>query len=194
MLLIAQPKSASSSLVKTLAKITKGFGHVGIRAEKDPVYLKKYSEINRYHTTLCLRPTNKVKTWATDRKNFFKDHFLPDDPAIADLKHRAVILLRNVDDTVDSYRRFAIKYNKKVDLDKMRKHITAYQRGCLKIAKNNKNFLVVWYWQLVEDFEVTMNKIIKFYKLTIPETLPPLARVYYTGVGEKRIKSKRTKT
>lgn len=190
MLLIAQPKSASSSLVKTLAKVTGGYGHVSMKKEPGAVYLHRYSELNKYHTTTCLRPKEKLRAWSEDRKNFWKEHILPDDENVKYIREKYVVLLRRIEDSVDSYRRFGEKHMINVNLDKIERNLKSYQKGWLE--KKSSKILVIWYDDLILDYKKVMKKILNHYGIS--GDIPELGKVMYTGVGRKRILTKQPET
>ena len=188
MLLIAQPKSASTSLLHTLKHITKLNIKEGIPRKSKEKNCPGFTEIQRHHSNMIQRNELFLKQVTSGRKTIFREHLLPIKEHLNILKklnNKVVVLLRNPDDSCNSYMRFNKKTNEKQikeDLNNFyNKYIDFYK-------KNDKIVLIVYYKDLVLRYEQTMKKILTHFNLKIFKKIPPLQKRKFTGVGLKRIK------
>lgn len=190
MLLIAQPKSASTSLLYTLKRITKLDIKEGIPKKPKEKNCPGFPEIQKHHSNMIQRNELFLKQVTKGRKKIFREHLLPIDDHLKILKKlniNIVILLRKPEDSVDSYIRFNKKTNKKQikqDLDNF------YNKYIDFSLKNDKIVLMIFYKDLILNYKGTMKKILKHYNLKIPKNIPPLEKRKYTGIGFKRLKGK----
>jgi len=115
MLIIAQPKSASTSLLKTIAKLTKTKSVNGLgKSNRQWEYCEGFSEIQKYHDTTIKRSYDFLNSWISTKRKIYKDHILPTKDHIKKIKKidkNIVILLRNPDNTLDNYKRLLYSYN-----------------------------------------------------------------------------------
>jgi hypothetical protein len=91
----------------------------GISNVKNP-YCKGFETLQKYHTTTHKRPYSFFEVMINSRTVLYKDHILPTEEQIKWIKKinkPVVILLRNVDDTIDNYKRLLKNY-KSGKLDK----------------------------------------------------------------------------
>ena len=146
MLIIAQPKSASTSLLKSLATIGNVKYKNGESRPKGFEYCEGFEELQKYHTTTHRRTKEYLQKWATRRDCILKEHILPTREHINALKNRKVIiLLRNPDHSIDNYARMVEKFDhgemsnkeakelkltefKKLDVDKFGRDILLFNR------------------------------------------------------------------
>ena len=117
MLLIAQPKSASTSLAYTIARMNNLKCRVGIPKTKNDIRCNGFTEIQRFHDNMIKRSNSFFLQVVKGRKTLFKEHILPTPEHLKSLnnlvrKHRIVILLRNPEDSFDAYRRLFESKNK----------------------------------------------------------------------------------
>lgn len=185
MLIIAQPKSASTSLVHTIGDIADIKVMVGIPKTKIDIVCEGYNEIQRYHNNMVERSPVFLKQLIEGRKTVFKEHLLPTNrhlEIIKKFKTNIVILLRNVDDIVDCYDRLKSKTN----LKQIRKDISKFHDRWMYFASNKANIIVIEYRDLILSYEKTMDKILKHFKLKRKKNIK-FKRLKYTGIGEKRV-------
>jgi hypothetical protein len=185
MLIIAQPKSASTSLMVTLAKILKvGFSPVGTNKNRS----EKFKILASCYRNMRVRPKLFFKQ-LIDGEKVFKDHTLPLEEHIEYIKEigkPVILLLRKPGDCFDCHiRLFDANNNQKTDRKELKKDIKKYYDDWSKV--DDDIFLKIYYKDLVIDYYNTMKKILDH--LGQPEIIP-LEKRRYTGVGEKRLKEK----
>jgi hypothetical protein len=103
MLIVAIPKSASTSLMATLGSV---YGRPATQdIFRDQVIPEGYSVISRYHSDARLITDEQARRWGgTDA--FYKQHVLPVEPNREKLRStRIVLLLRDPEEIVLAYRR-----------------------------------------------------------------------------------------
>ena len=189
MLLIAQPKSASTSLIYTLGKITKKEIKAGIPRKKGENDCKGFPEIQLHHCNMVQRSELFLKQVILGRKKIFKEHLIPIKEhldIIKKLNTNIVVLLRKPEDSCDSYMRFNNKTNK----EQIKKDLDDFYNKYIDFSKNNDRILIVFYKDLVLNYIPTMKKILNHFSLNIPKTILPLQKKMFTGVGLKRLKGK----
>jgi hypothetical protein len=194
MLLIAIPKSASTSLATTIAKISGLHCGLGIPATKIDINCEGYEEIQKYHCNMVERSPLFLQQIIKGRKKIFKEHLLPTDRHLKILnkfKERIVILLRDKNDVYDAYRRIDIEHYKKekkyINLKQIKEDINNFHDRYMWWASNKPNVIVFYYRDLITNYQAVMNRILKWYKLKRCKIIP-LMKLKYTGIGEKRIK------
>jgi hypothetical protein len=191
MLLIAQPKSASTSLLYTLKKIT-GLGiREGIAKKWYEIDCEDFVEIQKHHSNMGERGSLFLKRVITSRKVIYREHLLPTKrhlKILNKLNKKVVILLRNPEDSFDSYIRLK---NSNADEEELKRDLIHFFNYYMDFSKDKKKILVVKYGNLVLNYKSTMKKIMKHFRLPIPKKIPSLLKKKYTGVGEKRIRDKR---
>jgi hypothetical protein len=98
--------------LRTIAQILKIKAINGISNAKDP-FCKGFSELQKYHTTTHQRDFKYFNDVINDRKKIYKDHILPVDNQIEwieKINKPIVVLLRNVEDTIDNYKRLMASF------------------------------------------------------------------------------------
>lgn len=113
MIIIAQPKSASTSLLKTISKIVNVRFRNGMSKGKNDKDCEGFEELQKYHTTTHARSEKFLAEYGTDKNIIYKEHILPTKAHIAIIKKhklRVVILLREPEHTIDNYRRLLDDY------------------------------------------------------------------------------------
>jgi len=192
MLLIAMPKSASTSLAATIAQIAGLKCSLGVPSMKIDIPCEGYEEIQHYHNNMCERSPLFLGQTVNGRKTIFKEHILPTDRHLKILKKlgKVVILLRNPDEVADCYKRLDEAHFKKtgkhIDTDKIFKEMCEFHDRWQWWKSTNKNAILVYYEDLVKNYRATMKKILKHYGLS--GKIIPLKKLKYTGVGVARIK------
>lgn len=192
---IAQPKSASSSLGYTLAKILKVKCINGL-VTKPKRFCNDFPEIQKWHNTMLPRYMPFLVKMHKDKKVLYKEHILPSErqmDMVRDFPYPLMILLRNPDETFDSYRRFNEnevfqKYKKKlVNLNQIKKDVYLFFERYKQLeAENHKHLLFIYYKDLVLNFKSTLKKIFAHYKWKLPTGNIELMKIKYTGVGIKK--------
>ena len=214
MLLIAQPKSASTSLLKTLAMILKIKYKNGISKGKNDFLCNGFEELQKYHTTTHKRSFGFLKALIESRIIIYKDHILPTKEHIEYIKKinfPVVILLRTPEETMDNYKRLLQDYKKnklnendikelkliildKIDFNKLKNDIENFKKGWEKA--NIKNALYINFIELVMCPFHTCKKIVEHYGYKMPrfkkfELIKAKGNHGYntfTGVGYERAK------
>ena len=79
MLLIAQPKSASTSLAKTISKIGNLECKLGIPAIPIDIECEGFKYIQKAHNNMAERSPLFIKQCLHGRKTIFKEHIIPTD-------------------------------------------------------------------------------------------------------------------
>jgi hypothetical protein len=109
MLIIAIPKSASTSLMSTLGDLYKlPFEQQFKNIQSFPIN-SKFINLANYHSDCRELDHEIIKKWTKENK-IYKQHVIPTENNMQLLKnHKKVILLRKPYDIICSYRRSAIK-------------------------------------------------------------------------------------
>jgi hypothetical protein len=194
MLLIGMPKSASTSLIATLGELTGLATMQGIARVQTDIDCEGFPELQKYHTNMIERSGLFIKQVVTGNKKIFKEHLLPTKRHLKHLeKYKApiVVLLREVEHSVDCYKRHDAnhykKYKKHIDLKKIEKDLKKFHDTYLHWISVQPNIIYVYYKDLVKNYVPTIKKILKHYKLPISKNIKPLKRLKYTGIGVKRL-------
>jgi len=185
-LLIAQPKSASTSLMFTLSQALKIAHKNGQNARPRDTRLNCYTELQKYHGTMVLREEWFLKKYIKDEKIIFKEHILPTKHhlgIILKISKPVVVLLRDAADCIESYRRvFSVLPEINVCYDVMRQELETFAEKYRDAANKSKLFLLVNYNDLIDDFTKVLEKIIIHYGFSIPDGIEKikLAKKNYT--------------
>jgi hypothetical protein len=188
MLLIAQPKSASTSLLYTLKQITKKEIKEGIPRKPNEKDCPGFPEIQKHHCNMIQRNELFLKQVTKGRKTIFREHLMPTNDHLNILKKlntNIVILLRDTNDSCDSYMRF----NKKTDKEQIKKDLDDFHKKYVDFSrKNSRIVLIVYYKDLILNYIPTMKNILRHFNLKIPKKIPLLQKRKFTGVGLKRLR------
>jgi len=190
MLLIAQPKSASTSLAHTIAKTCNLKLNLGIPGKKRDINCPGFQGIQRYHCNMVERGPLFIKQVVSGRKTLFKDHLLPIDKHLRRLekiRKPIIILLRNPADSYDSYYRLFKKSKKKFDEVGVMNDLKLFHDRYILWDAKQPNTKIIFYRDLICNYVNTMKMIYKFYGIK-PRGIRPLIKYKHTGVGAKRIK------
>jgi hypothetical protein len=186
MLLIGQPKSATTALACTLAKITGKQYVLGVPKESHDIKCEGYTEIQKYHNNMIERSPLFLKQVITGKNKIFKEHLLPTERHLKILdkyKDPIIILLRDPEHSLDSYERLFKSKNKKFNKKQLFLDLLAFNTTYRSYKK--ENILIVEYIDLITNYNETIKSIMNHYKMT--GKIIPLMKKKYTGVGEKRI-------
>lgn len=193
MLLIAAPKSASTSLACTIAEIGNIDYKLGIPKTENDIPCQGFLELKKYHCNMIERNKEFIDQVTKGRKTLFKEHLLPTDRhqlIMSKITDNYCILIRNPDDICDAYKRHDVKhfekYGSHIDLEQIKSDIERFVIEWTNYSKTRDNCLMISYEQLLTDYEKTMKKILTHYGLKY-DTIKQLKRCNYTGVGEGRL-------
>ena len=214
MLIISQPKSASTSLLQTLAAMFKVTALNGMsRNANYPNDCPGFETIQKYHGTMVARDESFFKYWLNKRDKIYKEHILPTEKHVAMLKRLSlpfVLLLRNPEHSFDNYVRLRQAYiDGKIsqrsnsilhaeqfvnfDMEGLRRDLLAFYEGWR--AADVPTALRVEYDDLVLRYNETMKKICAHLgkpNVKIIQLVRALGNrgLYstYTGVGERRLR------
>lgn len=202
MFFIAEPKSASSSLAYTLARIFKAKCINGF-VTKQKIYCDDFTELQRFHNTMNPRSAKFLYRFCGGIRNVYKEHLLPTEEhleILRNFKYPIVILLRKSKDVIDCYKRFdeielKNKWGRKgiLYLDKIKEDVELFYDRYMELKKEDyKHLLFITYKDLVLEFTKTLKKIFKHYGYELPENYKDiqLRKVKYTGVGIDRLLEK----
>lgn len=189
MLLIAQPKSASTSLLFTLGKIAKlkVVQGSGSRADRK---CEGFEEIQKCHSIMGEKNYLFLNNIANDRTKIYREHILPMIKHMEDLKeikNPFIVLLRNPGDSFDSYcRMFDKNGNKWTNRKRLLEDLKIFHFNYLKISCSIKNMMIIFYRDLILNYNDVMKDILN--KLGLKGRIIPLQKIKYTGIGDKRLK------
>lgn len=193
MLIIGQPKAASTSLKTTLEKIT------GIAAEQrrwkcNKKILKEFLTLSKFHHDMGEFKKETLEAYAISRKRFFKQHILPTENNLKILKEidaPVVVLLRDPKAAQGSYQRAV---NKRIwrntDKEAFQQDINLFYKRYKGLKKNPK-FLIITFDDLVLNTKKTIHKVLKHFKIKFDPTQNiKLTKEKYTGVGLRQLRKK----
>lgn len=210
MLIVAQPKSASTSLLYSIAKAAGIKAVNGKSKSKNDELCIGFEELQKYHTTTHKR-TEKLLTYYCQKKDLiYKDHILPTEEHLKYLnKKRFIVLLRKPEDTIDNYKRIIENYKNNKLLAKDAKELKLellinidFDKFCDDIRLFNKIWseyhggLHIDYDTLIMCPRNTLLKCMNYFQLPIIGKIELVKAKgnhgynTYTGIGEKRAKER----
>lgn len=176
MLYIAEPKSASTSLVVSIAKILNIKFSNGRNKVKGDIKCKGFESIQSYHNTTVFRNEAFLKKYLESTNFILKEHILPVKEhieVIEKIKKPVIVSIRNSDDIIESYKRvFSVlpKIDQKMDYIKLKEELNYFANFYLNKQKENKElWLVITFEDIIFNFEETMKKIIKHYGFEVKD-------------------------
>lgn len=185
MLLIAQPKSGSTSLACTIAKIQKLRCNLGIPKKAKDKPCNELKHIQKLHNNMPKRSELFIKQVINGRKTLFKEHLIPSKEHIdilRKIKTNYVILLRNPEASAEAYKRVGAKVT-----DGVRQDLIDFHNKYMWFASNKKNVLVIYFEDLILNYRNVIKRIMKHYGLN-PKKVIPMLKKKYTGVGAKEVR------
>jgi len=188
MLLIALPKSASTSLCHSLGKIT---GKLATRLDKLGTKVNEYNLLP--HTDLVKLNVDLIKKFGS-KDVFYKQHIAPIDFNIRLVKTlKYVVLIRNPEDAWKAYFRQPdlAKHLNRVDTIKAKTQFIDLYEKYIVLSRNQ---LCVRYKRLISRPYVYVNEILEYWEL--PQRVDKnfkLLKYRYTGGGKVEYKFKRDK-
>ncbi len=192
MLLIAQPKSASTSLLYTIKEVLKIRIKEGIPKKHYEIDCENFSEIQKHHSNMIERSSLFIKRIIINKKILYREHLLPTkrhliilDKLLKINKEKIVILLRKPEDSFDSYLRLK---NSVIDKEQLLKDLKDFYSIYIDFVQGKEDkILLIHYKELVLNYKKTIKKVFSYYGYKPPKRLKSLKRKKYTGVGAKRI-------
>jgi hypothetical protein len=188
MLLIAQPKSASTSLAHTFAKMFKLKIKEGIPKKYYDIECEGFSEIQLHHCNMVERGSSFLENAITNKGIIYREHIIPTErhlKIIQKIDKNIVVLLRKPEDSLDSYLRMKkIIVNEK----QLKDDLILFNEKYTEFAKNNKRILLITFERLMLHYWHTMKDIILHYGFNMPKKIIPLQKRKYTGIGERRLR------
>ena len=207
MLIIAIPKSASSSLLHTLGKAT-GLPHKQLMFGDMPIP-RESKVIHKYHSDIRILPE---KTWQqlSDANGFFKQHGFPSPENLHALGNiRKVVLLRTPEDIISAYWRAEMshihaprkEFSSLETIDKwmheakengLYDDLMFFQNCWIEEADRNPSFVhLIHYNQLMSDPTNTINGILRYFNLSeIPHTISLSRKRYSRGAAYNNAKNR----
>lgn len=184
MLIIAQPKSASTSLLFTLSKMMKLKAFRGTKRKDFHILEEGFDKLQYYHTLIFERSPLDVKIMIEHKKLLYREHLLPCKRTfkILDKYNNYIVLLRNPVDSYNNYCRITKNFNQKELLRELEMFNYMYRDYC-----KGKNILIVNYEDLILKYNETITKIKTYWK--IKSKTIPLLKQNYTGEGLRRLKN-----
>jgi len=170
MLLIAQPKSASTSLIHALGEIT---GKIALRQDRLSIKVGKAQGFNLLpHTDLIELTKNQLCLWFDENK-YYQQHIAPTENNLDLLKKEGscVITLRDPKDSFDAYMRQPdlIAFFKslsrragKGSLASAKKQLINLHEKYADLAQH-ENYLGIWFNDLINNPSQAINMMLEFY-------------------------------
>lgn len=171
MLLIAQPKSASTSLMWSLSEIMKVPMKNGTNRKPGDIDCPGYKQLQTYHGTMVKRGPKYLKEYITNNI-LYKEHILPIKEhleIIDNIGKSVVVLLRDPKECVASYRRvLGVIYDIKINYDEMEKELRLFNDTYSQLT-NKDIYMIIGYNEIVNDFTNTIKKVLLHYGKNIPD-------------------------
>lgn len=187
MLIIAQPKSASTSFSVTLTKIANKELSLMIKSTKNEIKCYGYEELSKCHCNMKEKSPALLDKMICDRETVYRDHLLPTYNHAQYLKlinKPVVILLRNPDHSYDCYlRMFEKNKNALINRELIRQQLLKFYY--LWKGINLTVALKINYEDLILNYEETMRTVMNHFEIT--GDIMPLEKLKYTGIGESRL-------
>ena len=208
MLIIAQPKTASTSLLKTLSLILKIKYRNGMGKYKGWQLCKEFEELQKYHDTTIKRSYKFLKGWIERKDIIYKEHILPTNDHInyiRKINKPIVIILRNPKNTMDNYKRLlnaklSNKDKKELQIERLKKiDMKLFENDIKEFRKRWENAklkkaLLIYYNELVMCPYRICKTIVNHFGFKMPR-MKKFALLKakgnhgyntYTGIGKKR--------
>lgn len=195
MLIIAEPKSASTSLLFTLAKILKMQAKNGQSKIKGDVNCTGFDNIQTYHNTTVKRNYDFLKHYIESDKVIYKEHILPTKEhidIIIKINKPVLVLLRDSNAIIKSYERiFEVlpDVKEKVNMKVLKEELEIFEKTYNSLSINNI-FLNIYYNELVLDFQNTLKKILLHFQIKIDDNIInkySLVKRNFSGYGLKEL-------
>jgi len=167
MLLIAQPRTASTSLMTALGEIT------GLEALQKLLGLPYERHVDWQiltHSDMKILPISVLYNWIVDEKRIYKQHILPVKQHLDVLlgaEAKYVLLLREPQRTIESYTRIRpssriTKAIREGNEKQVLKEVRLWHERAVEMFFGDQ-FLHVWFDDLIRDQSKMVNIILEFY-------------------------------
>lgn len=172
MLLNAIPKSGSTSLKYSIAE--NGFIEPYQKERKEfyNVNCDEYKQLQLTCTTIFDFDSKNIWEWLSNRNFIYKKHILPTNrhlKIIEELKIPFVVLLRNVSEIVDSFERLKKQhfkiYNWDYSIIRLRNELEEFEDKWIAFSNINNYILKIYYKDLIENYQNTMDLIFNHFNL-----------------------------
>ena len=208
MLIIAQPKTASTSLVSTIAKTTKRSWHqlefaknnVGRPASLGPSHIKRQRIFVSLPHSDIIDYSKKEILGMANHKDIFKQHIPPTKnnlEIITGEKVKCLILLRDPENSVRAYKhansRRAKLIKDKNDFKNKLKEMKKFHDDWAQL-KSRPNVKVVYFEDLILNQKRVLNEILDFFGMPRDNRKNMvLDKKRYTGIGLRNLLAEKEK-
>lgn len=194
MLIIAQPKAASTSLQHAIAQNA----FCQIETINDKMYFdvnsRQFPELQKIFTTEYEIDARRIFEMVIDVNKVHKRHLLPIDrhmDILDKIQMPIIILLRDVNGSIENLKKHKEKHNEiyswEYDINALKKEYQLFYNKWLAFSKNKSYVLVIDYKNLLQDYQETMHKIFKHLNLRQRKIYNDLPKINYTGNGIKNL-------
>jgi len=160
MLIVAQPRSASTSLLYTMSEILK------IKPVNGLMRVKKaagYSELQRLHRIIGERTKETIKNCIQSKNKIYRLHLLPIEKHLKILDKiddNFILLLRDPEKTLESYMKYckSLQNNSKLRTICL-KDLYDFHNKWVEFAINKKNILIVHFSELIQNERLFLRRI-----------------------------------
>lgn len=187
MLIIAQPRSASTSLIDTLGKITGKkcvqIFNQGGKSYKDIYPIPDgYAFLHKHHSDFRPVPVDHILKIAKNQNVIRKQHFPPTNNILEGIKNSGipvVVLLRDPKQGMESYRKLGSS-NYEASLEDLQRFYVGYNSlaGCW-------NVLIITYDDLTTQFHQTIIRVLNHFGLSVPGNILDV-KLSRKNVGNER--------
>jgi hypothetical protein len=198
MLLIAQPKSASTSLKYSIVENAFKNNTLKDRKEIYNVNCDIFTEMQKIFTTIYDFDSKQLWKMLYNRNYIYKKHVLPTSrhlKIIDNLKINCVLLLRNVEESINNLethkKNHKSVYSWDYDLDLLKKEFNLFYNNWFDFSKNRSYILNIYYKDLILNYHNTMDMIFNHFKLRKRVFYEELQKINYTGNGIKKYMEKK---
>lgn len=194
MLIIAMPKSASTSLLHTLGDLYDLSAYQDVEKLKLKSSIKEFEILGNFHSDCKEIDKKLVEKWIGG-ESFYKQHVIPTENNLALLKkHRKVILLREPDEIILAYKRAQEKdiHKKREVFDGCNSNddwllraeeiglLDELNRFALKWKNDSSDKLIINYEDLVRNHEKIIKKVSLYFNIPIETDQIKLKKLRYS--------------
>lgn len=172
MLLIGQPKSATTSFMWSLSEAM-GIAHKNGHNKRDgDQECDGFEQIQIYHKTTVKRKYIYLYKYICKSNILYKEHLLPTKDHIDfinDINKPVIVLIRNPSDTIESYKRvFSVLPEIKIDYEQLELELLCFAETYLREADDNKIYKIIYFEDVINNFTETVKECIIHYGFKIP--------------------------
>ena len=194
MLIVSQPKSASTSLARGIA--AKLDMHYKQRDTLTDAVRPKLFDCLPHRCMINVSPDTLIKQ-STSTGTLFKQHYPPSSPNLKVIDRnqlKIVLTVRRPEDTWKAYGRHRSLSNKHVRYKGMTREwlrsIRKWRKGWLSFAEDRDYILVVSFKSIVLEPHKTANRILRFWGMDEFSSFS-LPKYRYSGFGKNKLQRKR---